>query len=408
MSRKISVLIITVALLGLSFFAGVKYNSHSSAASIFSNSNANIINQQAGKPEIVDFSIFWKAWNLLNEKYVATGTSTATTTDQDRVYGAIKGMTEALGDPYTVFFPPEESKIFESEISGNFEGVGMEVGIKDGVLTVVSALKGTPAERAGLTTGDKILKINDTITTNLSVDEAVKMIRGPKGSTVTFTIIRPPQEKPFEVKVVRDVINIPTIETEQKNGVFIIKFYSFTAQSPDLFRNALRQFVQSRSDKLVLDLRGNPGGYLDAAVDIASWFLPQGKVVVRENFGPNKDEEVYRSLGYNIFSDNFKFVILINEGSASASEILAGALSEYGKATLVGEKSFGKGSVQELVKITPDTALKVTIARWLTPNGKSISEGGLKPDVEVPMSEDDVKNKKDPQLDKAIEILNQK
>ena len=408
MSRKISVLIITVALLGLSFFAGVKYNSHSSAASIFSNSNANIINQQAGKPEIVDFSIFWKAWNLLNEKYVATGTSTATTTDQDRVYGAIKGMTEALGDPYTVFFPPEESKIFESEISGNFEGVGMEVGIKDGVLTVVSALKGTPAERAGLTTGDKILKINDTITTNLSVDEAVKMIRGPKGSTVTFTIIRPPQEKPFEVKVVRDVINIPTIETEQKNGVFIIKFYSFTAQSPDLFRNALRQFVQSRPDKLVLDLRGNPGGYLDAAVDIASWFLPQGKVVVRENFGPNKDEEVYRSLGYNIFSDNFKFVILINEGSASASEILAGALSEYGKATLVGEKSFGKGSVQELVKITPDTALKVTIARWLTPNGKSISEGGLKPDVEVPMSEDDVKNKKDPQLDKAIEILNQK
>lgn len=405
MTKKISALLTAVVLLIIAFFAGTAVGIRSSQAS--NPSVSNVVNQQLGQPPDVDFSVFWKAWALLDEKFVATGTSTASSTTQDRVYGAIKGMTEALGDPYTVFFPPEESKAFESEISGNFEGVGLEVGIKDNVLTVVSALKGTPADKAGMKTGDKILKIDDTVTSDISVDQAVKMIRGEKGTTVSFTLVRGNDDTPFQVTLTREVINIPTIETEQKDGAFIIRFYTFTSSSPDLFRDALRQFVQSRSNKLVLDLRDNPGGYLNAAVDIASWFLPQGKVVVRENFGPNQPEEISRSKGYNIFGDNLKFAILINGGSASASEILAGALSEYGKAKLVGTNSFGKGSVQELVNLTPDTALKITIARWLTPNGKSISDGGLKPDYEVPISDDDIKNGKDPQLDKAIEILNQ-
>ncbi len=406
MTKKLGSLLLSIALLVGVFFIGTLVGIHSSEAKVPSISS--VINQSTGQPTNVDFSIFWKAWSLLDEKYVATGTTTtSTSTTEDRVYGAIKGMTEALGDPYTVFFPPEESKAFESEISGNFEGVGMEMGIKGNILTVISALKDTPADRAGIRSGDQILKINDILTSNISVEEAIKMIRGEQGTSLTLTLLRPGQEKPFDVKLTREVINIPTIETETKNGVFIIRFYSFTSQSPDLFRNALRQFVLSKSDKLVLDLRDNPGGYLDAAVDVASWFLPPGKVVVRENFGPNKEEIVSRSKGYDIFGPNLKFAILINGGSASASEILAGALSEYGRATLVGTKSFGKGSVQELVNLTPDTALKVTIARWLTPNGVSISNNGLKPDYEVQLTDDDIANKKDPQLDKAIEVVNQ-
>ncbi len=413
---KVGISIVALALIGGSFFFGtyVGIQSHADAGD-----QAFASASELGKPADVDFTIFWKAWNTLNEKYVkthglATSTLNATTTsatsssvsNQDRVYGAIKGMTESLGDPYTVFFPPQQSKDFEDEISGNFEGVGMEVGVKDNMLTVISAIKGTPAFRAGLQPGDKILKINDTITSGLSIDEAIKLIKGPKGTTVIFTIGRG-KDSPIQIKVVRDVIDIPTIETTLRpDGVFVIKLFTFTSQSPSLFRNALREFVLSKSNKLVLDLRGNPGGYLDAAVDIASWFLPNGKAVVRESFGPGKEEVVSRSRGYDIFNSNLKFVILMNGGSASASEILAGALSEYGKAQLVGTKSFGKGSVQELIKITPDTALKVTIARWLTPNGISISEGGLKPDVTVELTEADFKAGKDPQLEKAVEMVN--
>jgi carboxyl-terminal processing protease len=413
---KLSLAAASLILIFGSFFLGtyVGLQSHASVPTA-----ENVVNKDVGKPDSVDFSIFWKAWSVLDDKYVpthgiATSTLASTTastsigvSDRDRVYGAIQGMTAALGDPYTVFFPPKESKDFQEQITGNFGGVGMEVGSKDGILTVVSALKGTPAEKAGVKSGDKILKIDSTITSDLSVDQAVNLIRGKKGTTVSITFVRG-QNKPFELKIVRDTINIPTIETEKRaNGVFIIRLFSFTADSPNLFRSALRTFLLSKSDKLILDLRGNPGGYLDAAVDIASWFLPNGAVVVRENYGNGKPEDISMSKGYDIFNNKLKFVILIDGGSASASEILAGALQEHGKAKLLGTKSFGKGSVQELVNITPDTALKVTVARWLTPNGVSISAGGLTPDVVVPITEDDIKNKKDPQLDKAIELITQ-
>jgi len=408
---KIGVAVVCLVVVGGSFFIGTYVGqSHASTDSSY-----NIQNKDLGKADNIDFSNFWKVWNVLDDKYVAThgvGTSTlalvsSTSSDQKRVYGAIKGMTEALGDPYTVFFPPEESKAFQDEIAGNFEGVGMELGIKEDVLTVVSPLKNTPAFRAGILSGDKILKIDKTITAGISIDQSIKLIRGKKGTDVAFTIQRKDGE-PFEVKVTRDTIEVPTIETiKRADGVFVIKLYSFTGQSSDLFRNALREFVLSNSKKLLIDLRGNPGGYLDAAVDMASWFLPSGKPVVRESFGEGKQEVVSSSRGYDIFNDSLKFVILIDGGSASASEILAGALHEYGKAKLVGTKSFGKGSVQELIQITPDTSLKVTIARWLTPKGFSISDNGITPDYVVNLTPDDIKNKKDPQMDKAIEVLNQ-
>ena len=369
-----------------------------------------------------DFAPFWEAWKVLNEKYVPA-TSTAVATDDQKLWGAISGLTASVKDPYTVFFPPEESKMFEDEINGNFEGVGMEVGIKDDVLTVIAPLKGTPAERAGVRPGDKILKIDDALSTNLRVDEAVKLIRGKKGTPVSLTILREGKQEPFDVHVVRDVIDIPTLDTEVKpgkpasagepgggsglrsDGVFVIKLYNFSANSPMLFRSALRQFVDTGSNKLLLDLRGNPGGYLEAAVDMASQFLPAGKVIVTEDSGGRTETRIHRSRGYDVFNKNLRMVILVNNGSASASEILAGALKEHGVAKLVGTKTFGKGSVQELVKITSDTSLKVTVARWLTPEGHSISNGGLTPDVEVPLTLQDIERHRDPQMDRAIKLL---
>ena len=351
---------------------------------------------------LADFSPFWKVWNTMNEKYPGA----AKISDQDKVYGAISGLVGSLNDPYSVFFAPDEAKSFEEEIAGNFTGIGMEVGIKDKILTVIAPLKDTPAYRADIKPGDKILKIDKTVTSNLSIEEAIKLIRGEKGTTVTLTIFRDGESNSREIKIIRDVINIPTLDTEKRpDGIFVIKLYSFTANSADLFRNAMKEFVDSGDGKLLLDLRGNPGGYLDAAVDMASWFLPSGKTIVSEDYGSNKSPDVYRSKGYDIFTDKLKFVILMDGGSASASEILAGAMQDQGKAKLVGTQSFGKGSVQEVVDITPDTILKITVAKWLTPNGTSISEKGLTPDYVVEFTQKDADAKKDPQLDKAVQLL---
>lgn len=402
-SKYKSQIVIGLISLVIVFFAGFSYGK---SYKTDEEKLASIINK-TDTLNNVDFAAFWKAWNVINEKFIpSNSTSTDRASDQVRLYGAISGMVSALNDPYTVFFPPVEAKSFGEQISGQIEGVGMEVGVKDGVLTVVAPVKGTPAYRAGVKPGDKILKIDDTLTNTLNGDSAVKLIRGKKGTSVRLTLLREGIKEPFELSIVRDVINMPTVDTETRGDVFIIRLYSFSAISPDLFRSALREFMQSGNTKLVLDLRGNPGGYLEAAQDMASWFLPTGKVIVSEDFKDKDKNQVFRSKGYNIFSDKLKFIILIDGGSASASEILAGALREHGVATIVGTQSFGKGSVQELVDITGDTSLKVTIARWLTPNGNSISFKGITPDVVVKLDEEAYKkDKTDTQLDKALEIL---
>jgi carboxyl-terminal processing protease len=320
-----------------------------------------------------------------------------------------------------VFFPPAEAKIFASQIAGNFEGVGMEVGNKDGKLVVVAPIKESPAEKAGMKTGDVILMIDGKESVSMPSDEAVQLIRGKAGTKVTLTVAREGVKAPIAITITRARIDLPTVKTQtkdevaadgtssgsglRKDGIFVISLYSFSANSANLFRNALKEFINSGSHKLVLDLRGNPGGYLEAAVDMASWFLPSGATVVKEEFGKDKNANVYRSKGYDIFGDKLKMVILVDGGSASASEILAGALSENGVAKLVGQKTFGKGSVQELVPITSDTSLKVTVAKWLTPKGISISKHGIEPDYAVPFTEEDAKAKKDPQMDKAVELL---
>lgn len=357
------------------------------------------------QPEGVDFTPLWKVWNTIDEKYVPTSTSTPLT-DDEKLWGAIQGLAKSTGDPYTVFFPPVEAEMFAADISGNFEGVGMEIGMRNGLLTVIAPLEGTPAKRAGIQSGDIVLKIDETFTDGMTIDESVQLIRGEGGTTVNLLVSREGEGEFLEIPIVRDVIQIPTIKTELRDdGIFTIALYNFSAPSTNLFRTALREFVESGSNKLILDLRGNPGGFLSASVDMASFFLPAQEVVVRESYGEGEKERVHRSSGKNIFNDSLEMVILLNRGSASASEILAGALSQHGIATLVGEKSFGKGSVQELVDVTKETSFKVTIARWLTPNGTSISHNGLEPDVAVEVTKEDIEAGIDPVMEAGVDLL---
>ncbi len=316
----------------------------------------------------------------------------------------ISGLASAYGDPYTVFFPPKEAKAFSESISGSFAGVGMEIGIKNDVLTVVAPLKGTPAEAAGIKAGDLILAIDGKSTEGLAVETAVSEIRGPVGTTVVLTLLR--DKKPLEVKVVRETIQVPETDDglDEKTGVYHIALYQFTANSASLFDQAFKRFKASGSKKLVVDVRGNPGGYLDAAIDVASHFLPKGTTIVTEDFDGKHPNEKDTSIGYNDIPIGTKVVVLIDSGSASASEILAGALQDNHVATLIGTKSFGKGSVQTLLDLG-EGSLKVTVARWITPEGHWIMGNGITPDIVVPYTASDQKNKLDPQMARAVQFL---
>ncbi len=359
------------------------------------------------QPKDVQFGQFWKAWHLLDANFVETHTSSTIPTYQERVYGAIAGLTDSFGDPYTVFFAPVEAQTFQEDIQGEFGGVGMELGLREKRIVVVAPLKDSPAEKAGIRAGDFVIGINDKSAEGLAVDEAVSKIRGKVGTTVKITLLRDGTKDPIVVSIVRDVIHIPIIKNYiRADGIYVIELYSFSANSADLFRQALRGFIESGSRKLLLDVRGNPGGYLEAAVQMASFFLPQGDIIVSEDSKGKRDTVNHRSLGYNVFAGKkLTMAVLIDQGSASASEILAGALQQHNVAKLVGERSFGKGSVQQLMDLGGGAQLKVTVARWLTPNGSSISDGGLTPDIKAERTIDDFKAGKDPQKEAAVNYL---
>jgi carboxyl-terminal processing protease len=362
------------------------------------------------QPTDVDMTQFWSAYQILNQNFVVTHASSTFPDKQKQVYGAIAGLASSFGDPYTVFFPPSDAKVFQEDIAGSFGGVGMQVdNDAKGQLVVTSPLKDSPAQKAGILAGDIILAIGTTSSQYMVTEEAVKLIRGPIGTTVTFTILHSGQQKPTTISVVRDTIKIPIIDNKDiGNGIYEISLYSFSQNSADLFRTALRQFIQSGDHRLILDLRGDPGGYLDAAVDMASYFLPVGAPIVTEDFRGKQDNQTHRSYGYNVFANDptFRMAVLIDQGSASASEILSGALQQNNVAKLVGTRSFGKGSVQQLMDLGGGAELKVTIARWLTPNGSSISDGGLHPDIEATTTAELAKDPKtDPQVQAAVHYL---
>jgi carboxyl-terminal processing protease len=278
----------------------------------------------------------------------------------------------------------------------------------DGNIVVTAPLKGSPAEAAGIQSGDIVTMIDATSTAGMSVDEAVSLIRGELGTKVKLTLMRKGVTDPVVVTITRQTINVPEINNYSRpDGVYVIQLYTFTANSADLVRDALRQYLQSGDSRLILDLRGNPGGYLDQAVQIASYFLPVGDTVVTEDFEGKQDNIVNRSFGYNIFAGKkLSMAILIDQGSASASEILSGALQQHGVAKLVGTRSFGKGSVQQLMDLGNGAQIKITIARWLTPNGSSISNGGLTPDLAASSTTAaDIKAGKDSTMDAAASWL---
>ena len=353
------------------------------------------------QPEEIDFSLFWEAYHKLQEKFVDKGKFDI----QKIIYGAISGMVKSLEDPYTVFLKPEETKRFIEDVKGTFEGVGMEIDIRKGQLQVISPLEGTPAQRAGLRAGDKIIKIDDKPTMDMTIEEAVNLIRGPKGSEVTLTIFREEWEKTKEIKIVRAVIEVPSLKWEIKNeNIAYLKLYQFSEKASFDFRIAAIEILASPCQKIILDLRNNPGGYLEVAQEISGWFLKRGEIVVIEDFGARKERNIYKAQG-NASLVGFPVVILINQGSASGSEILAGALRGNRDILLIGEKSFGKGSVQELERLSEGSSLKITVAKWLTPKGELITDKGLEPGIKLEMTEEDYEEGKDPQLDKAIEII---
>jgi carboxyl-terminal processing protease len=351
----------------------------------------------------VDFSLFWKVWDIVKEKHIGRNDLDA----QKMVYGAISGMLKATGDPYTSFFDPEANKAFTQDLGGSFEGIGAELGIKDSLLTVVAPLDSSPAQKAGLRAGDKIIRIGDKIVSDLTIDEAVALIRGKKGTEVKLTVLSSGERDTKEISIIRDTIEVKSVKIEFKeNDIARIEITKFGENTDKEFNDAVKIILAKNTKGIILDLRNNPGGLLDRAITIASKMIPAGKIVVSEEDSAGKKEN-FSTRGGDVLS-GIPMVVLINGGSASASEILAGALRDNQAVTLIGEKSFGKGSVQELVPLPQGSSVKVTVAKWLTPNGDYIMEKGINPDVEVKMTPDDYKDEKDPQLDKALEVLKEK
>lgn len=388
--------IVIVAALAVGFAGGFYYNNFNSPLPAL----RPLINKDAGQPKSVDFSTFWTVWNRLQEKYV----------DKDKlatqalVYGAIDGMVKAIGDPYTVFFQPKESEEFKQQVNGSFGGVGIELGMRKNILTVIAPIKNTPAARAGILAGDKIAKINDKSAEGIKIDDAVSQIRGPKGTQVKLSIAREGADKLKDFTLTREEIKIPAVDWKLVDDhIAYLQIYSFNGNVDSEFRKAADEISSSKADRIILDLRNDPGGLLDSAVNIAGYFWDSEKIVTIEKFG-NGVENQYRNQP-NGQLKNYPLIVLINKGSASASEILAGALKDNRGVTIVGETSFGKGSVQEVDDLPQKASVKITIAKWLTPNGASINQQGIKPDIEVKLTEDDVKNNKDPQLDKAKELI---
>ncbi len=354
----------------------------------------------------VDFNQFWRIWDMVKTNYVAQPV------DETKLfYGALSGIVQGLEDPHSVYFPPKEAEAFAQDLSGSLEGIGAEIGLKDDVITVIAPLAGSPAERSGLRPGDKIIKINAEETYGLSLDGAVMKIRGPKGTTVVLSIFSKDGDELREVKIVREKITVPSVTTEFKDGgVAYIRIASFNQDTVPLFDQAILAILAKQAKGIILDLRSDPGGFLEGAIDVASEWVQNGTIVTEKmKDGLSRDHAstgAHRLVG-------MPTVVLVDDGSASASEIVAGALQDYGQATIVGIKTYGKGSVQDFQVLPDGSALKLTIAHWYTPKGRLIDHNGIIPDVvmekvfdrKLGKNQSDTPEIVDLGLAKAMEIL---
>lgn len=361
-----------------------------------------ITNQLPPQSQQVDFSLFWKVFETLPDKYI----DKTKIEGQKLLYGAISGMVRSLGDPYTAFLDPKQNEAVRSELSGTYEGVGIQIGFnEDKRLVVIAPLFGTPAQKAGVAPRDLILKINDRETFDLTLPEAVDLIRGPAGSKVKLLFSREGIDKPYEKEIERAKINVKSVEVEYKavsdGEIAVIKVSRFGEKTDSEWDEAAGEISAKKAKGIIVDMRNNPGGLLASAVHIASEFM-RG-TIVKEEFADGN----VRSLpgDHEGKFPKTPLVVLVNGGSASASEIFAGAIQDAGRAKIVGEKTFGKGTVQEPVDLPGGSALHVTVAKWLTPKGKTINGEGITPDVEIELTEADQDQKKDPQLEKALELL---
>ncbi len=349
-----------------------------------------------------DYSLLWEALDQLNKKYVDRPL------DQKKLlYGAVSGLVNAAGDPYTVFMDPDQAKQFSDQLRGSFEGIGAEIGSKEGQIVIVAPLEDTPAEKAGVLPGDIILEINGESTLNMTTDQAVSKIRGKSGTQVKLIVIHKGRNESAEITITRAKIEIKSVKLENKeiNGkkIAVIKVNQFGDDTEGLFDRAVDQVATGNFSGLIVDLRNNPGGYLPTAVDVVSNWIEEGGVALKEIDHDNNEKE-YKTEGMARLK-GMKTIVLVNGGSASASEIVAGALQDYKAATLVGEKTYGKGSVQELISLRNDSEIKITVAKWFTPKGRGIDKTGLEPDIKVERTNADFEADRDPQMDKALELL---
>lgn len=362
------------------------------------------VENRENQPQNVDYNLLWSAIKIVDQKYIEKPVD-----PQKVLYGAISGAVAASGDPYTQYFPPKVNESFKTDLAGSFDGIGAEIGKKDGNIVVVAPLDESPAEKAGVLAQDIIVKVNGEDTVTWSVEDAVSKIRGPKGTEVTLTLFRQGRASTFDVKIKRDKIEIKSVKWEikeageQKKKIGVIGISRFGEDTEGLINKAINELLAQGAQGMVIDLRNNPGGYLTTAVNLAGHWVKRGDVVVTEVKSEGVPE-VFNSAGTARLA-GIKTVVLINGGSASASEILSGALQDYKIAKLIGEKSFGKGSVQELVDLPDGSGVKVTVAKWVLPNGRNLNKDGLVPDIEVKLTEQDIKDGKDPQMEKALEEI---
>ncbi|MDP3995563.1 MAG: S41 family peptidase [bacterium] len=346
----------------------------------------------------VDFDLFMTVWNMLKKQYVDQPVS-----ETKLFYGALAGMVGALDDPYSVFLEPKISEEFSESLNGRFEGIGAEIAIKHEVVTVVAPLPGSPAEASGLRAKDVILSINGESTEDMNLNHAVSLIRGEKGTTVVLSVFREGTDDRIEVNIIRDTIKVASVTFEMKeNNIAYIHMRNFNTDTTRSFKAIQREVVAQNPKGVIFDLRNNSGGFLQTAIDVASAWIAPGKVVVTERSVDGITE--YQTTESALFA-GIPTVVLINGGSASASEIVAGALQDYELAVIIGEQSFGKGSVQILEDLPDGSSVKFTVAKWFTPRDRSIDEEGITPDEALEMTEEDFDEDIDPQMEAAIEYL---